>query len=179
MTALHGMGWTDVRALKVGYPAWKEAGNPTAEGFPEEMVLDAAQPAPGLVESVGAATAAAKGMGLKWGITTAEDVNLALTENPDLILIDVRRTEELEEKGVIGVVDQELLAIPIEELIARMDEWPADKDAEIVIYCGSGHRSTMAMTMLLAHGYTNVTSLMGGFGGWVEAGFPVAEFVAP
>ena len=49
--------------------------------------------------------------------------------------------------------------------------WPADKDAEIVIYCGSGHRSTMAMTILLTEGYTNVTSLKGGFGGWVEAGY--------
>jgi rhodanese-related sulfurtransferase len=37
----------------------------------------------------------------------------------------------------------------------------------------------MAMTMLLTEGYTNVTSLKGGFGGWVEAGFPVAEYAAP
>ena len=37
----------------------------------------------------------------------------------------------------------------------------------------------MAMTMLLTEGYTNVSSLKGGFGAWVEAGFPVAEYVAP
>ena len=62
--------------------------------------------------------------------------------------------------------------------MANSAMWPADKDAEIVVYCGSGHRSTMAMTILLTEGYTNVTSLKGGLGGWVEAGFPVAEFVA-
>lgn len=64
-------------------------------------------------------------------------------------------------------------------MIDRKDIWPADKDAEIVIYCGSGHRSTMAMEMLLSYGYSNVTSLSGGFGGWVEAGYPVAEYAAP
>ena len=35
------------------------------------------------------------------------------------------------------------------------------------------------MTILLSEGYTNVTSLKGGFGGWKEAGLPVAEYVAP
>jgi rhodanese-related sulfurtransferase len=59
-----------------------------------------------------------------------------------------------------------------------MANWPADKDATIVIYCGSGHRSTIAMAILWSYGYSNVTSLKGGFGGWVDAGFPVVEAVA-
>jgi len=80
---------------------------------------------------------------------------------------------------VKDVVDQELVTLPIEEMIANQDLWPADKDAEIVIYCGSGHRSTMAMEMLLSYGYSNVTSLSGGFSGWVVAEYPVADYVAP
>jgi rhodanese-related sulfurtransferase len=76
-------------------------------------------------------------------------------------------------------VDQELITLPIEEMVANRELWPADKDAEIVIYCGSGHRSTMAMEMLLSYGYSNVTSLSGGFGGWVAAEYPVADYVAP
>ena len=59
-----------------------------------------------------------------------------------------------------------------------MENWPA-KDAHIVIYCGSGHRSTMAMTMLWSNGYSNVSSLKGGFKGWAEAEYPVAEYAAP
>ena len=70
----------------------------------------------------------------------------------------------MEENGVICVVDQELIAIPIEDLVASRELWPAGKDTEIVIYFGSGHRSTMAMEMLLSYGYSNVTSLYGGFG---------------
>ncbi|MEN8172703.1 MAG: rhodanese-like domain-containing protein [Chloroflexota bacterium] len=177
MTALHAMGWTDVRTLKYTFADWVADGNPVGEGVPEAVVLDAAQPVDSLVAAVDPALISVKDMGTKWGVNPAEDVNLALSENPELILIDVRRAEELTEKGVIAVVDQELIAIPLEDFIASMDMWPAEKDAEIVIYCGSGHRSTMAMTILLTEGYSNVTSLKGGFGGWVEAGFPVAEFV--
>jgi len=177
MTALHGMGWTNVRALKVTFTEWKEAGNPVAEGLPENMVLDVVEVGEGLTGPVDTAVNIAKDKG--WGIKTAEDLNVALVDNPDVILIDVRTPEEVAEKGVIAVGEQELLVIPLESFLAEKAMWPADKGAEIVVYCGSGHRSTMAMTMLLTEGYTNITSLKGGFGGWVEAGFPVAEFVAP
>jgi rhodanese-related sulfurtransferase len=60
-----------------------------------------------------------------------------------------------------------------------MDEWPEDLAAPIVVYCGSGHRSTIAMTILWSYGYEDVHSLRGGFGAWAEAGHPVAEFAAP
>ncbi|MGB3715900.1 MAG: rhodanese-like domain-containing protein, partial [Candidatus Promineifilaceae bacterium] len=66
--------------------------------------------------------------------------------------------------------------IPLEEFVERRAEWPADKDAPIVIYCGSGHRSTMAMMIMWSYGCDDVRSLKGGFGGWAEAGYPVVEF---
>jgi len=62
--------------------------------------------------------------------------------------------------------------------INLQDQWPADKDAEIVTYCKAGHRSTMAMTILRSFGYTNVRSLQGGYTGYVAAGYPVAEAIA-
>lgn len=179
MTALHAMGWTDVRALGVGFPVWAEEGYPVSEGAPEAVVLNAAQPDAGVVAKVDAALTAVKGLGSNWGVMAADALNTALVENPDLVLIDVRKVTELEENGVIGVVDQELVSIPVEEFVASRDMWPADKDAEIVIYCGSGWRSTMAMEMMLSYGYSNVTSLSGGFGGWVDAGYPVVEYAAP
>jgi rhodanese-related sulfurtransferase len=179
MTALQAMGWTDVRALGIGFPVWAEEGYPVAEGAPEAVVLDAAQPDAGVVAKVDAALMAVKGLGSAWGIMAPDVLNTALVENPDLVLIDVRTVSELEENGVIGVVDQELISIPVEEFVASKALWPANKDAEIVVYCGSGWRSTMAMEMLLSYGYSNVTSLTGGFGGWVDAGYPVVAFAAP
>ena len=177
MTALHGMGWTNVRALKTTFADWVAAGNPTVAGIPEPMVLDVVQVGEGLTIPVDTAVNIAKDTG--WGVKNPEDLNVSLVDNPDVILIDVRTPEEVAEKGVIAVGEQELLVIPLESFLAEKAMWPADKDAEIVVYCGSGHRSTMAMTILLTEGYTNVTSLKGGFGGWAEAGLPVVEYAAP
>lgn len=179
MTALHAMGWTDVRALKVGFPTWAEDGFPVAEGLPEAVVLDGAQPDASVVAKVDAALQNVKDLGSAWGIMAADVLNSALVENPDLVLIDVRKVSELEENGVIAVVDQELINVPLEEFVASKAMWPADKNAEIVVYCGSGHRSTMAMEMLLSYGYSNVTSLSGGFSGWVAAEYPVVEYATP
>jgi rhodanese-related sulfurtransferase len=69
--------------------------------------------------------------------------------------------------------------IPLEEFIAMKDKWPAGLETAITTYCGSGHRSTMAMTMLWTYLYNNVESLKGGFGNWLREGYPVAEYVAP
>jgi rhodanese-related sulfurtransferase len=176
MTALHAMGWTDVRALKTAYADWVANDYPVADGLPEPMVLDVVQVGDGLLEPVDAAVKAAKESG--WGVKTAENLNAELVEKPDLILIDVRTPEELSENGVIATEGQTLLTIPLESFVVDATMWPDAKDAEIVVYCGSGHRSTMAMTILLTNGYSNVTSLKGGFGGWVSAGLPTADSVA-
>ncbi len=177
MTALHGMGWTDVRAFKTTFADWVAAGNPVAEGVPEAVALNAAEPNAGVVAEIDAALSA---YGVKpYGVATAEALNTALVDNPEMIVMDVRRTSEWTGKGVIDTGDVELISIPLERFIAQMALWPADKDAQIVIYCGSGHRSTMAMEIMWSLGYTNVSSLKGGFGGWAEAGYATAEYAAP
>jgi rhodanese-related sulfurtransferase len=176
MVALEAMGWQDVRGLTGGsFGAWKEAGYPVAEGLPlEPMVLEVAEPDPA---AVAAMQEMLHNVPDGFGAITADDFNLALLENTDLIVIDVRRQEELEENGVIEAANW--VHVPLETFVAMKDQWPADMDASIVVYCGSGHRSTIAMSILWSYGYSDVHSLRGGFGGWVEAGYPVVEFVAP
>jgi len=112
-----------------------------------------------------------------WGTVRAEGLNTELIENPDLVLIDVRRQEEVAEKGVIE--GENLTHIPLEQFIEAQDQWPAEQDMPIVVYCGSGHRSTIAMTILYSYGYSDVRSLVGGFNDWAEAGFPVVEYATP
>ena len=104
-----------------------------------------------------------------YGGIAAADLSTALLENPDLILIDVRTEEEIADKGVIEAAN--LITIPLAQFIEMKDMWPEDLDAPIVVYCGSGHRSTLAMTILWTYGYTNVLSLKGGAGAWTEAGY--------
>jgi rhodanese-related sulfurtransferase len=45
-----------------------------------------------------------------------------------------------------------------------------DLKADIVLYCGGGYRSALAAESLQKMGYSNVTSMAGGYRGWTEAG---------
>ena len=48
-----------------------------------------------------------------------------------------------------------------------------DKAAPVVCYCGGGFRSALVCDNLQRMGYTNVTSLAGGFRDWAGRGLPV------
>jgi rhodanese-related sulfurtransferase len=50
-----------------------------------------------------------------------------------------------------------------------------EKGAEIVLYCGGGFRSALSADNLQKMGYTKVSSMDGGWRGWVEAGHPIAQ----
>jgi rhodanese-related sulfurtransferase len=50
-----------------------------------------------------------------------------------------------------------------------------DKDAELILYCGGGYRSSLAADSLQKMGYTNVASMAGGWRAWLEANAPIEE----
>ena len=50
-----------------------------------------------------------------------------------------------------------------------------DIGTEIVLYCGGGFRSALAADALQKMGYTNVTSLAGGWRAWQESGMPIEK----
>ena len=72
-----------------------------------------------------------------------------------------------------GEIDGTDLFIAYNEIEQRVDELPAEKDAQIVLYCRSGSMSTTAATTLVRLGYTNVAHLDGGMIAWEEAGYPL------
>ena len=163
LTMLEGLGWEDVRGLKGGsYGGWVEAGYGVVEGIePQAEMISTASPNQVFVGKIDEALEV---MPANYGVMTAEGLTTAIAENPELIVIDVRRAEELEANGTIEAPNW--VHIPLESFIDMKDQWPIDLDAPITVYCGSGHRSTMAMAMLWSYGYTDVSSLKGGFGGW-------------
>ena len=65
------------------------------------------------------------------------------------------------------------LSIPYNEILDNLDQPPADKDAEIVLYCRSDSMSHDAAADLVSAGYTNVKNLVGGFNAWKSAGLPM------
>ncbi len=62
--------------------------------------------------------------------------------------------------------------IAFDQITQRLDEFPASKDAPIVIYCRSGSMSASAARDLVSEGFTNVYNLDGGFRSWIAAGYP-------
>lgn len=62
--------------------------------------------------------------------------------------------------------------IAFDQVAQRLDEFPEQKNAKIVLYCRSGSMSATAARALVEVGYTNVLNLDGGYGAWSEAGYP-------
>jgi rhodanese-related sulfurtransferase len=177
ITALNALGWKNVKALKVTFADLVDAGNPVIAGpAPAAEVLNGAEPDLGMVNTIDQMLS---NMPKGFGGITAEDLNLALAENPDLQLMDVRTAGEVDQKGYISVGEEDPIFLPLEEFIANNDLWPVDKDTPLTIYCGIGHRSTIAMTMMWTYLYNKAQSLKGGFGNWLREGYPVGEYVAP
>jgi len=88
----------------------------------------------------------------------------------DLILIDCREAEELQEGHIA-----ESVFIPRGVLEMTVERHFADRGKNIVIYCAGGGRSALAAQSLKTMGYTEVASMEGGFGGWRQAGYPIEK----
>ncbi len=80
---------------------------------------------------------------------------LTSVASPDF-WIDVRGEQEYAEVHVTGAVH-----IPYEAIREQVSSLTVDKDAEIFLYCASGHRAAIAMNYLQSMGYTRVKNIGG------------------
>lgn len=85
--------------------------------------------------------------------------------NQGATLIDVREDKEWEAGHARGAVHigKGVIERDIEKQIP-------DQSAELVLYCGGGYRSALAASALAQMGYTNVSSMAGGWRAWEAAG---------
>lgn len=98
--------------------------------------------------------------------------------DPDTVFVDIRETGELEREG----------SIPGAFHAARgMLEFWVDPESpyykevfapgkQLILYCASAWRSSLAAAALLDMGLTSVSHIEGGFSAWKKAGAPVAEW---
>lgn len=83
------------------------------------------------------------------------------------VIIDCREANEWSQGALADAV-----WIPRGFLESKIEREVPDRNTPILVYCASGNRSLFATRTLHELGYTNVTSLAGGFGGWKKAGQP-------
>lgn len=81
-------------------------------------------------------------------------------------VVDVRERDEFEQGYIPGAK-----FIPRGHLEWQIEEYEADRETPIVLYCAGGVRSAFAARTLQEMGYENVASLEGGFGAWKNAGY--------
>jgi rhodanese-related sulfurtransferase len=169
MAALRLLGYTDVRNLAFGFETWWKAGLPLAEGSPRPEPAVGTAP---VVESQPLYTLLAELLAhlpADFHATTAGALHADLAARKSLFLLDVRRSDQYEEEGHIG----RAVNVPFEVLFGSLDRLPP-KDTPITVYCGSGHRSSVAVIGLRLLGYRRTTNLEGGLTAWMAAGLPLA-----
>ena len=89
-------------------------------------------------------------------------------EPRSVAVIDVRASDEWEAGHLPGVRN-----IPLGRLPERLGELPSG--TTVVTQCQSGARSSIAASLLQAHGMTNVVNLRGGFVEWARSRHPVVR----
>ena len=101
---------------------------------------------------------------------TAAVTQARLGANPKAVLVDVR--EDLEWQAGHAAPAMHIGKGVIERDVERRIP---DKHAEVILYCGGGFRSALAGDAMRTMGYTNVTSMAGGWHAWNDANFPVTK----
>jgi len=100
------------------------------------------------------------------GSTEAKKV---ITEVNPLIL-DVRTPAEFKRGHLKNAV-----LIPVQELQKRIYELSRYKNNDILIYCATGNRSTVASKILIDKGFQRITNLRYGIYEWARMNFPVVR----
>ena len=93
-----------------------------------------------------------------------------LLQNLNPLLLDVRTRGEFK-KGHI----KEALLIPVQELQKRVGELSEYKHSDILIYCASGNRSTVASKILVDNGFKRIINMRHGIYQWVKSRYPVTK----
>ncbi len=101
---------------------------------------------------------------------TPEDVRGKQARGETFHLVDVREDREWQQGRADGAthLGKGIIERDIEQVIP-------DRSAEIVLYCGGGYRSALAVDALQRMGYRRVLSMAGGWRRWEELTYPIVR----
>ena len=95
-------------------------------------------------------------------LQTLDSIRTAEIEDvQDAMVIDVRGSSEWKAGHIPGTTN-----IPLGYLADRVGELPRDRP--IVLHCQTGARSAIGASLLQAHGFDNVTTVLGGYAEWAS-----------
>ena len=103
------------------------------------------------------------------GEVSPEHIQERLARRERFELLDVREQDEVASGLIPGAAH-----LSRAHFESRIEDVIPDKSAEIVVYCAGGVRSAFSAKMMRQLGYTNVTSMSGGFSRWKDLGFDFA-----
>ena len=97
-----------------------------------------------------------------------DEARARLAKNSSAVLVDVREDTEWQTGHAVQAVHlgKGILERDIEKLFP-------DPTTEIIMYCGGGYRSALTADAAQKMSYQNVSSLIGGYKGLVEAKWPM------
>jgi len=101
---------------------------------------------------------------------TIDQARERLKKNPQAVLLDVREDNEWQKDHAAEAVhlSKGILERDLENMFP-------DPNREIIMYCGGGFRSVLTAEVAQKMGYRNVHSLIGGYKGLVNAGWPMKK----
>jgi rhodanese-related sulfurtransferase len=164
--ALHMMGFENVRAFPPSFDGWAAADKAAAE---EPAIETGAVEGAAVVAAVDAyLTAIPEGF-----MMVSLDALKSQMDATDVYVIDIREESDYEAGHIEGAVN-----IPIRTLAENLNQIPSDRP--VVIYCASGLRAGLSLSVLRSLGYDNIRAYAGGWRGWSAAGEPAGtEAVEP
>jgi rhodanese-related sulfurtransferase len=101
-------------------------------------------------------------------VSSQEAAHLIETRQP--LILDVRTPREFAR----GHLDKARL-IPVQDIARRLHEIAAYKDRDILVYCATGNRSTVASKILNDNGFQRIANLRHGIVQWVRDRGPVVR----
>jgi rhodanese-related sulfurtransferase len=99
-------------------------------------------------------------------LTSAEAANIIQNVAP--FILDVRTPQEYGKGHLKGAV-----LIPVQVLQTRLTELNAYKNQDILIYCATGNRSTVAAKILIDAGFKRIYNMRHGITDWSRKKYPV------
>jgi rhodanese-related sulfurtransferase len=92
---------------------------------------------------------------------TATEAHKLINEDSELIILDVRTSEEYEGGHIPGAK-----LVPVQILSMKLAELDKYKDKPVLVYCASGGRSPRAVEILANNSFENIYHLSRGIGSW-------------